>query len=93
MTAVTRRADGGSTLQREMRRFTGRAGITMLAIVVVSVFLMPLGYMVATAFKERTQLSTPGAPIYPAQPATFEWEGESYPVYQVPEEDSEVSGR
>lgn len=91
MTAATRGASGGgSALQRDLRRFTGRAGITLLAISVVSVFLMPLGYMVATAFKERSQLSTPGAPIWPAEPAEFEWQGESYPVYTVPDKSGEV---
>ena len=94
MSVLTRRAPsgGGSALQRQMRGFTGRAGITLLAISVASVFLMPLGYMVATAFKERTQLTTPGAPLYPAAPATFEWEGAEYPVYDVPGEDGQVRG-
>jgi multiple sugar transport system permease protein len=81
-----------SALQQQMRGFTGRAGITLLAISVASVFLMPLGYMIATAFKERTQLTTPGAPLYPAEPATFESEGEAYPVYDVPGEGGEVHG-
>jgi multiple sugar transport system permease protein len=93
MSAEARRAPAphsGSALQRQMRGFTGRAGITLLAISVVSVFLMPLGYMVATAFKERTQLTTPGAPLYPAAPAMFEWEGGTYPVYEVPDETGEL---
>jgi multiple sugar transport system permease protein len=84
------RSSSRSTLQGEMRRFTAKAGITLLAISVVSIFLMPLGYMVATAFKERTQLTTPGAPLYPAAPETFTWEGEEYPVYDVPAEDGSV---
>lgn len=90
MTAATTPApgaQGGSRLQGDMRRFLAVSGVTMLAITVVSVFLMPLGYMVATAFKERTQLSTPGAPLYPAEPDTFAWEGMDYPVYDVPDED------
>lgn len=86
------RAREESALQRQMRAFTGRAGITLLALTVASVFLMPLGYMVATAFKERTQLTTPGAPLYPAEPATFEWAGEEYPVYDVPGEDGQLHG-
>ena len=65
------RSSNRSRLQVEMRGFTAKAGITLLAISVVSIFLMPLGYMVATAFKDRTQLTTPGAPLYPARPETF----------------------
>ena len=92
MNAASRRMSGseGSALQQQMRRFTGRAGITLLAISVASVFLMPLGYMVATALKERTQLTTPGAPLYPAEPATFQWEGAEYPVYDVPGDDGQL---
>ena len=88
---VSRHAGGGgSLLQRNLRGFTGRAGMTLLAISLVSVFLMPLGYMVATAFKERTQLTAPDAPLYPAEPDTFAWEGSEYPVYDVPTPDGQV---
>ena len=63
-----------SRLQLDMRRFVAISGITLLAVTVVSIFLMPLVFMVATSFKDRTQLSAPGAPIYPARPETFTWE-------------------
>lgn len=88
--AGRRAGAGGSLLQRNLRGFTGRAGMTLLAISLVSVFLMPLGYMIATAFKERTQLTTPGAPLYPAEPDTFAWEVNEYPVYDVPTPDGQV---
>ena len=84
------RSSSRSRLQLEMRGFTAKAGITLLAISVVSIFLMPLGYMVATAFKDRTQLTTPGAPLYPARPETFEWEGEELRVFDVPAADGTV---
>ena len=71
-------------MRREMRRFTAMASVTLLGITLVSAFLMPLLFMVATAFKEDSQLTAPGAPLYPAQPETFEWEGREYPVYDVP---------
>ncbi len=81
---------GGSALQGELRRFTARAGITFLAISLVSIFLMPLVFMVATAFKDRSQLTAPDAPLYPAAPETFTWEGGEYPVYDVPGADGTV---
>ncbi len=86
MSAVTHSAPTPrrSRLQGDMRRFTAVSGVTLLAISIATVFLMPLGYMVATAFKERSQLTAPGAPLYPAVPDTFEWQGAEYPVYEVP---------
>ena len=96
MSAVTARppqtatAGSGSLLQRDMRGFVAKAGLTLLAVTIVSIFLMPLGYMVATAFKERTQLTAPGAPIWPAVPAEFEWNGELFPVFRVTDEDGQV---
>jgi multiple sugar transport system permease protein len=79
-------------LQADLRRFTAVSGMTLLATIVVSIFLMPLGYMIATSFKERTQLTAPGAPWWPAEPATFAWEGTEYPVYDVPDESGAVHG-
>jgi multiple sugar transport system permease protein len=57
---------------------------------IVSAFLMPLAYMVATAFKDPSQLTAVGAPLYPAAPEVFEYEGESYNVYDVPAPDGSV---
>jgi multiple sugar transport system permease protein len=45
---------------------------------------MPLGYMAATSLKDAAQMSEAGAPLYPAKPATFSWQGQDYPVYNVP---------
>jgi multiple sugar transport system permease protein len=73
-----------------MRRFAAVSGVTMLALVVVSAFLMPLAYMVSTAFKDQRQLTTVGAPLYPAAPETFVWQGEEYDVYDVPMPDGSV---
>jgi multiple sugar transport system permease protein len=90
MTAVARPVDrsisAGSPLRGQMRRFLAVSGFTLFASILVSVFLMPLGYMAATAVKSETQTSTPGAPIWPAAPDTFSYEGQEYPVFQVPTE-------
>jgi multiple sugar transport system permease protein len=77
-------------LGNRMRRFAAVSGVTMLALVVVSAFLMPLAYMGATAFKDQGQLTAVGAPLYPAAPETFTWEGEEYAVYDVPMPDGSV---
>jgi multiple sugar transport system permease protein len=78
-------------LRRQMRRFTAISGITLVAIAVVTAFLMPLAFMFATSLKDRSQMSAPGAPLYPAVPETFQYQGRPYPVYQVPTADGNQS--
>ena len=71
-------------LRRSMRGFTGRAGMFLVAVALLSAFLMPLAYMTLTAFKDQAQVADPGAPLYPASPRTFEHGGEALPIYAVP---------
>jgi multiple sugar transport system permease protein len=78
----------GSPLRGQLRRFLTISGFTLFASVLVSIFLMPLAYMAATAFKSETQTSTAGAPLYPGAPRTFDYQGESYDVFLVPAVDS-----
>jgi multiple sugar transport system permease protein len=85
--ALTRPRAGGSALRRQTRRFAAVSAVTLFAVVLVSAFLMPLAYMVATAFKEPEQLADQNAPLLPARPATFTYEGDEYPIYAVPTED------
>ena len=91
MTASADRLDRGMTgaasFRGPSRRFAAVAGFTLFATMVVSAFLMPLAYMTATAFKSEGQTSAPGAPLYPASPETFTYQGEDYPVFKVPTED------
>jgi multiple sugar transport system permease protein len=64
----------------------GRVGVTGLGLAVLAIFLLPLGYVLTTAFKLDEQMTTPGAPLWPAEPATYTYEGEAYPLYNVPTE-------
>lgn len=92
MTAIpaVRPLAAGTPMRRDMRRFAAMAGVTLLAITVASAFLMPLAYMLATSFKDQSQLTTPGAPLYPARPDTFEYQDKEYAVYDVPMPDGSV---
>jgi multiple sugar transport system permease protein len=72
---------------RRLRTWTAISGVTLLGLVVVSAYLMPLGYMAATALKNAAQMSEAGAPLYPAKPSTFTWQGQEYAVYKVPTAD------
>jgi multiple sugar transport system permease protein len=88
MTAVAQ-AEGRSfsdrsPVARSYRKFLGRATILMVAIVIISAYLLPLLYMVTTSLQQPGQSTTPGAPVYPAEPETATYQGTDYPVYSVP---------
>jgi multiple sugar transport system permease protein len=71
-------------IARSYRRYLGRASLTMFALIIVSAYLLPLVYMVTTAFQQPAQSSTPGAPVWPAAPLTATYQGEAFPIYVVP---------
>ena len=71
-------------LGRRVHRWTAVASVTSLGLLVLSAYLMPLGYMAATSLKDGAQMSDASAPLYPAKPATFTWDGQRYPVFSVP---------
>jgi len=73
-----------SPVARSYRRFLAKASLTMFAVIIISAYLMPLVYMVTTSFQQPSQISTPGAPPYPATPKTGTYEGQEYPIYTVP---------
>ena len=87
MTAVAapvRTFSDRSPIARSYRRYLGKATITMFATVVIGAYLVPLLYMVTTAFQQPGQSTTPGAPPWPAIPLTATYQGAEYPVYAVP---------
>src|SRR2546421_4034327 len=61
--------------------------VTGVGLVVMLVFLMPLGYMIATAFKHDSQLSAQKAPLWPAENTTYNYQGKDLPLYNVPTAD------
>ena len=71
-------------LSKRQRTLIVRTLLTSLALVILLLYLMPLGYSVLTSLKTKEQTSDINAPILPASAATFEYEGESYDVYKVP---------
>jgi multiple sugar transport system permease protein len=84
MAAIAAPVAGRSSFGRSMRRLSARAGMTLLALVVLSGFLMPLVYMGLTALKDQQQITDAAAPVYPVTAQTFAYEGESYPLLRVP---------
>lgn len=63
--------------------------ITLLATFLLTIFLAPLASMIFNSLKTLDQLAEPGAPIWPALPATFELDGKELPMYIVPMENGE----
>ena len=87
MTAIPRtapRSVASAPLQRSLRKFTGRAALFLVAAALLSAFLMPLAYMAMTSLKDQAQVADPAAPLYPASPRTFTYEGVALPIYAVP---------
>lgn len=75
--------------QRAMRKFTATATMTLFGSLVVLVFLLPLGYMLVTAFKSMQQIVDPNSHFLPSSPITYLYDGQEYPLYLVPMEDGE----
>jgi multiple sugar transport system permease protein len=58
--------------------------ITSVALVVLLMYLMPLGYSIVTSLMTKSQVSDVQAPTLPSSRATFEYQGRAYDVLQVP---------
>lgn len=74
---------------RQVRRrrpsFDGRSLLlTSFTVMLLALFLSPMLRTLSLSLKSADQITTIGAPIWPADPGSFEWEGEEYDVYLVP---------
>jgi multiple sugar transport system permease protein len=88
MTAVTQSGERAfsdrSPIARTYRRFLAKSLLLMFALIVIGAYLLPLAYMVTTAFQQPGQSTVPGAPVWPAEPQTATYQGQEYPLYSVP---------
>ena len=64
-----------------------KTAVTSLALVILLLYLMPLGYSFITSLKSKGQVADPNAPILPAVAGTYSYNGEDYDVYRVPTDD------
>jgi len=70
--------------QRRRAR-TGRSfGLTFFAVVLVAGFLSPLLRSISLSIKNPEQIQAVNQPIWPADPQTFDYQGQTYDVYKVP---------
>lgn len=70
-----------------MRRLIVKVLVTSLALVLLLLYLMPLGWSLVTSLQSKDQATDAQAPLLPSSRVTFEFEGASYEVYQVPFEE------
>ena len=89
-TQSSRPAYTSSVLRRAIRPVLAGATFSLLAIVLLTAFLSPFGYMTVTALKDRPMITEADSPILPFKPATFTYQGEEYPVLLVPDEDGRM---
>jgi multiple sugar transport system permease protein len=82
-------ASGSAVLELPGRRLRpaeiGKSfAFTFLMTAIVAAFLSPLVQSFMTSLKTPEQITQLQGPLYPADPQTFEYEGKTYDVYQVP---------
>jgi len=58
--------------------------ISTFTLAILVIFLSPFLFMVFTSLKTQEQISILGAPIYPAAPSFFEYEGKDLEIFTVP---------
>ncbi len=72
------------SLFHSLRKGANVTFITVLAIAVLVIYLAPFAFMFFTSLKTQGQISQIGAPIWPAKPTTYEYNGEAIEVFKVP---------
>jgi multiple sugar transport system permease protein len=72
---------------RDLRRWTARWAFSLFGLMILSAFLLPLAFMASTGLKDGAQVTDSRAPLWPATPQTFTWQGQEYAVYDVPTAD------
>jgi multiple sugar transport system permease protein len=67
----------------DRRKILFRFGITLLATIILTIYIMPLIYGGVTSLKTQAQAADPRAPILPMNTLSIEYEGKSYGLYNV----------
>ncbi|MCA9939049.1 MAG: carbohydrate ABC transporter permease [Anaerolineales bacterium] len=74
-------------IAKRRRNILTKAAITLFALMLLSIYLMPLAYGAVTSVKSKQQVSDSTAPILPSETVKYAYEGQTYDVLQVPTED------
>jgi multiple sugar transport system permease protein len=76
-------------VSKKVREGVNSLLLTGLGVVMVAIFLMPLLYGVVTSLKTDNQITTLGAPWWPATARTFSHDGQTYEIFKVVECDAD----
>jgi multiple sugar transport system permease protein len=79
-----RRVPAKSISLRSVTHATKVITITGFTIAILFLFLSPFAFMVFTSLKTQDQISIVGAPVWPAKPALYDYNGEEIEVFTVP---------
>ncbi len=71
------------SVEKRLRDVRSKVLVTLLGFVLMIVFLMPLGYMLITAFKQDSQSTAQHAPLWPGNPVTYTYQGPDVPQYSL----------
>lgn len=74
-------------IARKRRRLLAQAGFTLATLIVLSVYLMPLGYGILNSVKSQAQVTDSKAPLLPVEAIQYEYDGDTYDVVYVPTDD------
>jgi multiple sugar transport system permease protein len=86
MAAITLPATRTTRRSRALKKNLKRLGVTSFTIAILALFLSPFLQMVYTALSTTDKMTTLGAPSWPAEPASFTYQGQELEVYRVPTE-------
>ena len=86
MTARTQTLSSYQIAKRRRELLTSLA-VTLGALILLGIYLMPLGYGLISSLKTNAQVSDPQGPLMPSVTVEYTYEGESYDVYNVPTDD------
>lgn len=91
---VTRRKRAGSLsrvqLQAKRQELITALIVTGVAVFILAIYLMPMGYALVTSLKTKAQTSAINSPLLPSSPRQFTYEGENYDIVFVPQDDGTV---
>lgn len=66
------------------RHILGLAPYNIFVWALLSLYLLPLAFLVVTALMPADQLTNSNAPLYPASPMRYTYLGKAYALYNVP---------
>jgi multiple sugar transport system permease protein len=67
-----------------LRKDANIVAVTGFTLAILFIFLSPFAFMVFTSLKTQDQISIVGAPIWPARPTLYEYNGQELEVFTVP---------